>query len=178
MYFCPNCFYILDIEKSSNIKNIDTTKIAITKAQDILKKIENKEDLSKYKSSFDKEDLLQNKKYQKLTEAEKNQINLTFDDPISYGAEFKCDNCNYTRQITQTILLYQSSIYDDTIKIKNLEENELECKNPILPHTHDYTCKNLKCLTHKTSSLKDAVFYKNKYNYKVSYICCVCYYNW
>ena len=47
MYFCPNCSYILDIGKSSNIIYEDD-KI-ITKVNDLFTIIESKKDLTEYK---------------------------------------------------------------------------------------------------------------------------------
>jgi uncharacterized Zn finger protein (UPF0148 family) len=178
MYFCPNCSYSFDINKSSKVsKEVDTRK-PIKKVADVLNKLENNEDLSKYKAEFSKEELAKNKKYQKLKEDDKIKINQTFDEMVSSGAEFKCNNCNFTKQIGETTLLYSINMEDKVVKIKTLEENELICKDPLLPHTQDYTCKNPSCITHKNTSLKDAIFYKERGSYKVIYVCAVCNYSW
>ena len=50
--------------------------------------------------------------------------------------------------------------------------------DPLLPHTHDYDCKNPSCITHKKPELKDSVFIREKKSFKINYICCVCFYNW
>ncbi len=50
--------------------------------------------------------------------------------------------------------------------------------NPIYPRTKDYTCKNLNCITHKDKEKKEAVFYKDKTNNNLIYICGVCYNSW
>lgn len=178
MYFCPNCSYLFDISKSSNIQKNESVKTPITKFNDVLIKLEDKIDLSKFKAEFDKDEMIKNKKYQKLSTDDKNKINVLFEEDLSSGAEFKCNNCNFTKPIINTTLLYQINLEDKITKIKNLEENELLSKDPLLPHTHDYTCKNPSCLTHKNIKLKDSVFYKEKNSYKVNYICCVCFYNW
>ena len=94
------------------------------------------------------------------------------------GAEFKCDNCNYSKQIIETTLLYQITMDNKLEKIYTLDENELITKDPLLPHTRDYICKNPSCITHKNNDIKNYIFYKEKNSYKVNYICCVCYYNW
>ena len=78
----------------------------------------------------------------------------------------------------QTILLYNINLEDNNIKMKSLEENEFFCKDPILPRTHDYSCKNPNCITHKKTDVKEAIFYKEKDSFKIKYICCVCYYSW
>ena len=185
MYFCPNCSYSFDINKSTKIsKDVDNRKV-INKVTDLLTKITKKEDLSEYRATFDKEELLINKKYLKISEEQKEVINRLFEENTVSGAEFKCNNCNFTNQITETILLYQintdqSSNKSDqkSFKMKTLEENEFMAKDPLLPHTHDYTCKNPGCITHKNKKLKDAIFYKEKNTFKVNYICCVCFYGW
>ena len=177
MYFCPKCSYLFDITKSSTVSTVDD-RIFISKVVDALKLLEQNEDLSKYKAEFPKEDMAKNKKYQKLTDTEKIKINQIFDELVSTGAQFKCTNCNYSKNISETTLLYQIKVDDYLVKISNLEENELMCKDPLYPHTHDYTCKNPNCITYKQPELKDSIFYRNKNNYKINYICCKCFYNW
>jgi hypothetical protein len=178
MYFCPNCSYLFEIAKSSEISKEVDTRNGIKKLTDAFKKLEENDDLSKFRAEFSKEEMGKNKKYQKLKEEDKIKINQLFDEIVSSGAEFRCDNCNFTRQITETTLLYQINLEDNNIKIRSLEENELISKDPLLPHTHDYTCKNPSCLTHQNIDLKDAVFLREKNSYKLNYICTICNYNW
>lgn len=178
MYFCPNCSYLFDIAKSSKISKETDSRILVKKIPDAFKKLEDNEDLSKYKAEFSKEEMGKNKKYQKLKEEDKIKMNQLFEEIVSSGAEFKCNNCNFSKQINETTLLYQINLEDNLVKIKSLEENELISKDPLLPHTHDYTCKNPSCITHKNSSIKDAVFIREKLSYKLNYICTVCNYNW
>jgi hypothetical protein len=179
MYFCPNCSYLFDITKSSTISSIDTRK-SITKIPELFKLLENDNnlDLSKYKSDFTKEELYKNKKYQKLSDNIKNNILQIFDDVSITNAQFKCDNCNFTKNITETTLLYQINVDNDNTKISNIEENKLLFNDPLYPHTHDYSCKNPNCDTHKKPNLKDSIFYRNKNSYRINYICGVCFYNW
>lgn len=178
MYFCPNCSYLFDIAKSSKISKETDSRILVKKIPDAFKKLEDNEDLSKYKAEFSKEEMGKNKKYQKLKEEDKIKMNQLFEEIVSSGAEFKCNNCNFSKQINETTLLYQINLEDNLVKIKSLEENELISKDPLLPHTHDYTCKNPSCITHKNSNIKDAVFIREKLSYKLNYICTVCNYNW
>ena len=180
MYFCPICSYVLDIGKSNN-KDEDennTNIIKISNVDDMFKLLADNTDLYNYKPTFNKYDIIKNKKYKKISESDKNKINQLYDNIIYSGAEFKCPNCNYNKEIITTTLLYQITIDDKPTTIKSLDENKLITMNPILPHTHDYTCKNLDCSTHKNIKLKNAVFYKEKGSYKVNYICCVCNYGW
>ena len=180
MYFCPNCSYLFDISKSSKIsKDTDVdTRTLIKKLTDAFKKLEEDDDLTKYKAEFLKDEMAKNKKYQKLKEKDKIKMNQLFEEIVSSGAEFKCENCNFTKQISETTLLYQINMEDKVVNIKTLEENELITKDPLLPHTHDYTCKNPGCITHKNIDIKDAVFYREKNSFKLNYICAICYYLW
>lgn len=177
MYFCPNCKYSFDITRSSKVTKTDTRN-EITKIADALKKLEDKEDLSGFKATFSREEMTKNKKYQKMTDNDKIKMNQLFEELISGGAEFHCNSCNYSEPLKETTLLYSINVEDKQTKISTLEENEFICQNPILPRTHDYTCKNLSCITHKDISKKEAVFFREKGRYGVNYICCVCHYSW
>jgi hypothetical protein len=178
MYFCPKCSYLFDISKLTSTINLDDTRIIIEKIPEALALFEKNQNLSKYKASFTKDEINKNKKYQKMKDEEKIKFNQLFEELFSSGAEFKCNNCNFSKQITETTLLYQLNMENKVIKISSLEENELMCKDQTLPHTHDYTCKNTSCLTHKEPNRKDAIFYKDNTSYKVNYVCTLCYYNW
>ena len=178
MNFCPNCSNILDCVKS--LVSITDKKI-IKKATDLIKIIENNDDLLNYKAEFNKVDILENKKYTKYNDELKKKINILFEDSLQTNvtAEYKCFYCGYNKPITETLKLYYNNIdQDNSINVKSLEENELLCSDPLLPRTRDYVCKNPSCITHKQSDLTNSVFYKDKNSYKVNYICSVCFYNW
>ena len=178
MYFCPNCSYLFDISKSLKDSEFNDTRLTLTKLIDAFKKLEEKTDFTKYKAEFSKEEMTKNKKYQKLKDEDKIKMNQLFEEIVSSGAEFKCDNCNFSKQITETTLLYQINMEDKIVKTFSIEENELLSKDPLLPHTHDYTCKNPNCITHTNPSMKDSLFYRDIKSYKLNYICCICFYNW
>jgi hypothetical protein len=179
MNFCPNCSNILDY-----MKGVSESKQIIKKLNDLFKLIDsgNDENLTNYKADFDKNELLNSKKYLKYDIETKNKLNNLFSESIQLNnyAEYKCLNCGYNKPITQTIRLFYNNIEmnDNIISIKSLEENKLFCSDPLLPHTKDYVCKNINCVTHTQNDLKDSIFYKEKNLYKIKYICCVCYYNW
>ena len=169
--FCSKCSYNLNIQKYTT--NQDTrNSISIIEAFEILN---NNKNMNLYKANFEKSDIIKNKKYQKLSDADKNKLNILFESNINSNAEFKCDNCNSVFPIKESILLYELDIKNDYVKIKTLDENELLSRDPLLPHTHDYICKNPDCITHKDALLKDAVFFKDINSYKVNYICTVCF---
>jgi hypothetical protein len=179
MYFCPKCNYSFDIAKSSN-NNVEDTRIEISKLPDAFKKLENNEDLSKYKATFKQDNLIKNAKYKSFDDNKKSILNKLFDEVISSGAEFHCMNCNYSKEITETVLLYEYTTLEKNDNFKTLEENKLYCLNPILARTRDYNCKNADCPTNKSDNeiVKEAVFYKNRNAVNVNYICCVCYTGW
>ena len=176
MYFCPKCHFSFDIRKSSNV-TIDEKNV-IKKVADIFKKLENKEDLSIYKSDIKIDEIIKNNKYKKLSEEDKTNLNKLYEEGTMSGVEFKCTNCNYSHEIKESILLYEFDTNDKNEKIKTIDENKLICKNPILPRTHDYICKNNSCKTNKEKNDKEAVFYRENNSMKVNYICCICYYAW
>jgi hypothetical protein len=176
MYFCPDCSYCFDITKSSSTSKNENRQFI--NVNEIFQKIEAKEDLSLYKSDFQIKDMIKNKKYQKLSDNNKVLVNQLIDKNISSGAEFRCNNCNNVKEINETILLYNIVMDDANIKIKTFEENKFMCKDPLLPHTKDYICKNPSCISHKNESIKDSVFYRDKNSFKLNYICSVCYFGW
>ena len=177
MYFCPSCSYSFDIVKSSNVSSKDS-RIEIVKMTEAIKIYENNEDMSKYIAIFSRDETSKNKKYQKLDAKQKVIFNQIFDALTSSGADFKCNNCNNIQPIKSTILLYNLNMEDKNTTMRTLEENEFICNDPILPRTHDYTCKNPNCVTHKDIKRKESVFYKEKNSFKVNYICTVCYFSW
>jgi hypothetical protein len=180
MYFCPKCSYSFDISKSThNTETTDTDdRQGISKVPELIKKIEMKEDLSMYKAEFTKDDLKKNKKFLKLSDEDKQQINQIFEKNLLSEAVFKCNNCNNIQEIKETVLLYQYNIDTNDSKVKSLSENKFLSKDPLLPRTRDYICKNPSCITHKDDKIKEAVFYRDKNTFKLNYICTVCYYSW
>jgi hypothetical protein len=177
MYFCPNCSYSFDIVKSVNL-SVKDPRIQIVKLNEGIKLYEENKDMSKYVAIFNRDETSKNKKYQKLDDKQKAIFNQIFDAITSSGAEFKCNNCNNVQPINNTVLLYNLNMEEKNTFTRTLEENEFICNDPILPRTHDYTCRNPNCITHKDIKRKESVFYKEKNSFKVNYICTVCYFSW
>jgi Zn finger protein HypA/HybF involved in hydrogenase expression len=180
MYFCPNCNYSFDISKSSKQED-ENVKRALKKSEALKEFENNKDNFTNFKADgFTLEDIQKNPKYKKLTEDDKKLFSVIFQNNDTHlnpeGAQFLCNNCNFIQPITETILLYQYNLTKTESKIISLEENQLICKNPILPRTHDYICKNPDCDSH--TKKKEAIFYRDKDSYKINYVCCICYYNW
>ena len=179
MYFCEKCDYSFDISKSVSSKIIEKKNFIILKTPaDAIKNI--KKDLSLYKPKFSKKELISFKKYSKLSEKNKEKLDLLFDNNKSKSlitATFNCRNCGYKLNIEKTILLYKID-YKSNDDNSFLEKNIIYCNDPALPRTKDYTCKNESCITHKKPNLKEAVFYRDNDTYNLNYICTVCNFGW
>ena len=173
MYFCPNCAYLLDIKKSSNINVDDEEKQILEKPSDAFKKIKS---LSKYTANFTKEEMIKDKKYSKLKKSDKIKLDKLF-EIVYTDAEFSCNNCNYSKQLDKTFLLYKFEKKND-LESKTIEDNKILSKSPILPRTRDYICKNVSCKTFKDPNLKEAVYYRDENSFSLNYLCTVCNYNW
>ena len=96
---------------------------------------------------FSKEELELNKKYKKISNSDKNKINQLYNNNIIINAEFNCPNCNYSKEITETTLLYQIDVIDKTTtNIKTLEENykKLEEDKKIRLREYDIRMDKLK----------------------------------
>lgn len=175
MYFCPKCNYAFDISK--NLTNSDNRE-KITRIIDVFKLIKKKEDLSKFVADgFTIDDVKNNKYYEKISSKTKKNIEQIFDTNTS-GISFQCNNCNYKDPIKKSIQLYSMDLNSEVAQNKSIEDNKLISKNPILPRTRDYSCKNINCITHKDTSNKEAVFYKEPNTYNVNYVCTVCFNSW
>jgi hypothetical protein len=153
--------------------------IPLKKVNEAIKIYEEEQSLEKYKAEFKKEDLEKNSKYKKLTPENKEKFEVLFKLPPITGAQFKCNNCSFTKEINETVLLYELDLSEKANKIRSLEENQLICNNPMLPKTHDYFCKNILCPTVQDKKIKkEAVFFREKDSFKVNYICTICYHSW
>jgi len=178
MYFCPKCNYSFDIGKSTGT-NISEEKQYLKKINDAIKIYEDGQSLENYIAEFKKEDLETNFKYKKMSSENKEKFETLFKLPTITGAEFKCNNCGFTKEITETVLLYELDFTDKTKKIKSINENKLICNNPMLPRTHDYICKNILCISITDNKIKkEAVFFREKDFFKINYICTLCYHSW
>lgn len=177
MKFCSKCNYSFDIGKSFGGATTED-KEYISKVSEAVKLLDSGKSLSDYKAGFTREELEKNSKYKKLSQENKDKFNDLFKINTSTNAQYKCNNCNFTEEITETVLLYQYDVQNKNIKIINLEENEFITKDCTLPRTKDYVCKNNKCTTHKKPKLKEAVFLRDKDSYHLTHICCVCFYSW
>lgn len=175
--FCPECLHSLGINKKVS-QNIE--KKVLDKTDEFIKLfISSNFDSNTYQLGFTKDELLKNKKYIKLTSNEKLKIDNLFTSSVN-NAELSCDNCGYSAEILETIKVYEYNVSDEVRTSRSLDDNKLLSKNPILPRTRDYTCKNLECptLDNKKKVNKEAVWIRNKKNFSIEHICTTCHHSW
>ena len=80
MYFCPQCNYSFDIEKSSS----EIKKIQIDTPNELFKLLTDKNiDLNKYTLKFKETDIIKNNKYKKLSSELKETIKNMFHQTYS-----------------------------------------------------------------------------------------------
>ena len=169
MYFCPKCDYTFDISNSNSKKSIENVSDVFNIPID---------EIGNYMADFEKSKLLKSSLYSKLSKEDKKKYDVLFDISIN-KIQFQCLNCNYKEPINSSMKLYEINFENDVVtNYKSKEENKLIFNNPILPRTRDYTCKNINCISHKDNSKKEAVFYKDKQTYNLTYLCGVCYTSW
>ncbi len=179
MYFCQKCNYSFDISKSI-ASDTESQKIKIDTPENAIKKLNSGKNLEEYSADFKFEDLESNKLYEKLSDENKEKLNILFEkstDNIT-GIMFKCNNCNYSKRIKETIKLYQMNVDSVYSVYRSIDDNKLLFMNPIYPRTKDYSCKNINCITHKDKSTKEAVFFREKDSYLTNYICGTCFNSW
>lgn len=156
-------------------------KKPIDKPEEFLKLFSSsKFDIGSYHIEFSKNDLLRNKKYSKLTNQEKLKIDNIFSSSI-HNAELTCNNCGFKEDIVETIKLYEYNISDKVNNVRSLDDNKLLTKNPLLPRSRDYVCKNLDCPTNdpkKKGINKEVVWIRTPKNFNIEHICTICYHSW
>ena len=109
----------------------------------------------------------------KVSDTNKEDLEILFQDNMIGYIEFKCSNCNYRKSITETIKLYQMNVKSQYNIFRSIDDNKILAMNPIYPRTKDYNCKNIECITHKDPSIKEAVFFREKDTYELNYICTI-----
>lgn len=189
MYFCPECSYVLDIGKTNKDGG---DKEILEDVDDVIKEYK-KGNIAKFNINITNNELKDYSKFKKMKKKEQKDLEKLLDNnKESSGVFFQCNNCNYSENINNSILIYKVKINhkvssENTIKKdinqissknKTVEDYKLIAMNPILPRTRDYNCKNLKCITHTNKVKKEAVFYKNPETYDIHYVCTVCYNPW
>jgi hypothetical protein len=190
MYFCPKCGFLLDITKvDTNVgSNTNTVKKkSLNNINSIIKKILNDDSLEDYNIMIDLNSLEDNSKYKKLSNDNRIKVYNTISEnvylskpTINTNAGFACNNCAYTKNINDSLLLYSKN-FTKTVKTNyNPNDYKLIINDNTLPRTRDYNCKNINCITNdkKNKSInKEAVFFRSG-NFDVTYVCTICAFGW
>jgi hypothetical protein len=180
--FCSRCNYLLDITKEP-IKN-DITKKSLNINQFLNIVLDDTSSIDvidiTYDLDFNINDLTNNTKFKKLDEDTRNfvinQYESVHQSKNKYSANFICNNCGFFKEIKPGTQLYNKS-YILTNSL-TLENPHLKVLDPTLIRTRDYICKNDKCDTHKDKSLAEAVFFRTKQSFKLTYVCTHCKTSW
>ncbi len=175
MFFCPKCNYALNITK--DIKK-DEEGISVDDFIDTI--VEG--DIVEGNLQFSFDQLKKSGKYKKLSVALKKKVTglykkLSKPAQVGTGAFFVCDKCGYTSTVQKGTMIYKKG-YNKKITVKTDEDYQLKCADPTLPRTKDYICKNKQCASHKDLVNKEAVFYRAKDEFNLTYVCCMCYTGW
>lgn len=170
MYFCEKCNFMYDI---TNLGNLNKEDISIDELF-----INIKGDISKYNFKFSFDELKEDSRYKKLSKKLKSKIEENFKD-TKFNIGFSCTNCGNIKVIKESKLLYK---HNKDIAEENDIEDDLDysliAKDPTLPRTKDYECKNVKCPTLKNPKIKEAVFVRKPNSYNNIYVCTVCNHYW
>jgi len=193
MKYCPKCDNIMNISRTIPKRNIninqDTNTISETTNTDkkniinndnvikIINMFKNNIDITNEKINSD--EITNNPEFIKLKDKEKKdllKILKTMEDD-SLNAYIICKNCSYFEKLTsRTLILNKMS--SNTIGNNEITDNSkykyMRYDNT-LPHTRDYICKNIDCITHKDSTKRDAKWFRPKQDtYETYYVCCAC----
>jgi len=187
MYFCKKCGTALDVSKSNSEVKIDKTKKKkITTVASLIQKIIDKDvSLDNFVIEIEEEELLKNQNFKKLSQPQRENIlnhiktQKKENSNVDVNAFFRCENCNFSEPILETISLLTD---DKTNLVSNLkpEDYYLYVNDPTLYRTHFYNCKNVNCPTNDKNykGIKEAVVTKKQNSYKPTYICKICTFGW
>lgn len=119
--------------------------------------------------------LVINRLYEKIPKNQK--IPKNTEAFIGKDSYFYCKNCGYNEKIPEKMFIFSRSGENSTSDSYDTKFVNFKYDNT-LPTTKKYNCLNKECKTHKTPSLKKAVFYRFGRTYAVRYICTICNYYW
>ena len=181
MLLCPKCSFVLDVTK---VTGKGAEKKTISNVNSFIDTVLDPEtDLFKLRVTFKEGRVKSSPKYKKLEGPDKKKVMVAFTRVTSElkgdGIYFQCSNCGYMTPVRRNTTFYKEN-YNTSEKIKLLENYELECLDQTLPRTKDYVCRNKACPTLDKKNLlaKEAVFFRKRKSYELTYACCVCKKGW
>lgn len=189
MFYCPQCYNVLDIEPSIDEKTTNSQKqtggedkynILINKILNDNITYDDIKDISldkllkhqKYKSITSKQKKYIYNKIQDVLPKEKKKIIISKPKDITKNfSRLRCKVCQYRKSIPHGTLLYSETNtkkIDDDHKYNNMKHNA------ILPRTRQYLCPNKHCISHKDYDKREAIFYRDSNTYNIHNICTTC----
>lgn len=174
--YCPKCNYLLDITKTIEKGAEDDTIITpLNMNQFINLALSDKEIDDNHTVTFSINDLSNNPKFKKMDKESQKFIITRYDELKNastgrHSAFFQCNSCGYSKAIKPGTLLFNRSYVIEDI----VEDPRMKTIDPTLPRTKDYVCRNDKCESHKNLDLKEAVFFRKKNSFQLTYVCCLC----
>ncbi len=166
---------------SLNVSTPDTVSTETKSNEDQVSRLiqlyKNKEDISNF--NIDMKLLTSNAEFNKLKEADKNEIikilkSSEIDESLS--AYRICKNCSYfERLVGRTLVLSRMNTEASMSGTTDLSKYKYMIHDKTLPHTRDYICKNDKCESHKNHEKRNAVWFRPHMNsYSTYYGCVTC----
>ena len=196
MFFCPVCNNIFNITRASGQlggakKDIDTSSdehLSGTDYEKIIEQILSGHDVDDIENlSFD--DFIKSPSYKKLKSKQKELVYNKIQDllpnenkkiikegdvkPQTEFAYFKCNNCGFLKKIDDGTLIF-SRVSSDISQSYVTSDISTMVHSDILPRTRKYICPNDKCVSHKDSMKREAVFFRMNNTPRVKYICTAC----
>jgi len=190
MLFCEKCRYVYNVTKDiknkqmggkinksldiifekfsvgeeiveADIKRISSKDILDDERYDVMNKKNQKKFVSAIKSI--------DKNFFVMDEKDTEILNSNVD------AYFICKFCKNSKIIEPKTFIYSKN-YGSEVSLE-IEDYTYMIHDYTLPRTRNYNCKNLKCPTHKTPTLKEAIITKN-ISERAVYICTQCTTHW
>ena len=190
MFYCPKCLNIYNITKS--IKTSDN-QTGGSKLDDIIEKILSNEDIEEEKTNkLDEDDLIQLNKIDSFKKLQNKQKDYVFnylndiiqkkksankDNKIAKKMYFICKSCGNNEPIKEGSMIISRQSNKEITNDTGFNPKEYLQMN-IYPRTRQYSCLNDKCVSHKNSEKKSAMFMRINGTYKIRYICEACETSW
>ena len=192
MFYCPKCLNIYNITKS--IKTSDN-QTGGSKLDDIIEKILSNEDIEEEKTNkLDEDDLIQLNKIDSFKKLQNKQKDYVFnylndiiqkkkpankDNKIAKKMYFICKSCGNNEPIKEGSMIISRQSNKEITNENDTGFNPKEyLEMNIYPRTRQYSCLNDKCVSHKNSEKKSAMFMRINGTYKIRYICEACETSW
>lgn len=175
MFFCPKCKYVFDVRNGFIVEDKQPIK-TVDELFEIIKDNDEKS-FNNYIPNFEFKLLKNNSKFKKLSKNIQKSIEKMFVN-VTTTSIFSCNNCGFKDNITKTIKLYEINFKTSEKNVTDKDDIKLLVRDPTLPRTKDYNCKNINCITHKQPHKKEAVYTRLNDTFSINYICTTCYTMW